>query len=431
MIIDITIRLTSFLIYVFLLNFFFSDGSSNIGIPLKHALFILLLMVIIALNTSIFPESIESIINIMVTIALIAIIAKQQHIPTKELLFLIVIFLTIDFICETLSVSLFESLLSSQYGSTSYFFEIMTTGITMAVEISLVVGAKLLFFKNRTYYQSLTIPALFALSSIPLISIIILFSFLLSKLNIEIQNNYFELFVVFGILYMNICILYLYNNLASHLRKINQITLQNNALRAEKKYITEIKRSQEKIQSIRHDLKNRYLVVLGLLAQHDVNAATNYLNQSLNSVSSHRVVYSGDSVLNYLLNEKLKVAQKNHTQFNIKVFVSPNIEIENDIFAILIGNLVDNSLEATSRLSDEKRRSISLVIKQISKNLLIDISNTYDPKEKITRAKRQYDGLGTNNVKNIVNNYHGIYKQWAQGSTYYVDVALFNVAHNK
>ncbi len=122
MIIDMSIRLLSFIIYVFLINFFFSNWSSSLRLSLKSDLIILTLIGIIVLNSTLLPPNIEPFINILVTIVLVITLAQQHGIPFKKAAFFAVIFLTVDFICEALSVLVLENILPPKYGPKSFLF---------------------------------------------------------------------------------------------------------------------------------------------------------------------------------------------------------------------------------------------------------------------------------------------------------------------
>ncbi|MGG2082183.1 GHKL domain-containing protein [Lysinibacillus pakistanensis] len=103
------------------------------------------------------------------------------------------------------------------------------------------------------------------------------------------------------------------------------------------------------------------------------------------------------------------------------------IKLDTDIFAVVLGNLIDNSINAVLRLSNSKEKEISLLIKQLDNNLLIEISNVFDTAELQTRKNRQFEGIGIKNVKRIVEEYGGIYNQWIQDNQYIVSILLLNV----
>jgi two-component system sensor histidine kinase AgrC len=425
--IDTIIRLFSFLVYAFLLNFFFSSWSVTRQLSFKRILVLLGLTGIVSLAAFFASTTVAPFINIAVTLIAMVTIASQYDVPKRDLFFWIVILLAINLISESISLAIFNAILSAQYDAQNLLFVIITTSITMTIEILMFLALKLGFFRNHVILESLNLPSLIALTSIPVVSVVVLFSFLLAKINVSIESTYFILLVAFGVLYMNLCILYLYSSLTKHLRKLNQITLQNKSLAYELKYISELKKSQEQLASVRHDLKNKFIVVRGLLEDGQIGEAKTYLQASTDQLNVRQRFYTRDIVLNYLLNDKHELANQAHIKFEIKVLLSEQINIDKDILAVLIGNLIDNALEASKRLPDPTDALITLVIKQFEDKLLIDIQNHYDPTEAITRRRRHYDGLGTSNIKRIVANYNGLYKQWTENQCYLVSIILLNI----
>ena len=87
------------------------------------------------------------------------------------------------------------------------------------------------------------------------------------NINISSHSTHSVLVIATGVLYVNLCILYLYSRLTKHLRQINQITLQNKSLAFEIKYIAELKKTQDQLIAMRHDLKNQFIVILGMLEE--------------------------------------------------------------------------------------------------------------------------------------------------------------------
>lgn len=250
----------------------------------------------------------------------------------------------------------------------------------------------------------------------------------MANINTSVHSPYFVLMITVGVLYMNLCGLYLYGSLTKHLRQINQITLQNKSLSFERKYLTELKKSQNLLAAMRHDLKNQYIVLLGLLEKKRVGDAKRYLSRSTDRLNMQQKFYTHDVVLNYLLNDKRDLADKAGIRFDIKVLLAEQINVDNDVLAILIGNLLDNALEASSRLGDSRSAKITLVIKQFDNKLLIDIENIFDPAEAMTRQRRKIEGLGTSNVKRLIARHNGLYRQWTEENKFFVSVILLDIA---
>ncbi|WP_135054469.1 cation-translocating P-type ATPase [Carnobacterium maltaromaticum] len=311
MIINLVIRLMSLVAYIFLLNYFFSGWSLERKYFAKSNFLILVIICLYMGSLYLFNFTSFPFLNILMSIVFILIIAKQYNLNKKEIFFWIPILLATNFICELISLTLFKILFSSNsYDLNSPLFIIITTVFTMVVDVSILFSIKHLFLKKNTLYQPIDLVPLVALSSIPIVSVIILLSFLLSEIQTNVNSIALGLSVSFGILYINLCILYLYNNLIKRLRKANHISLQKKALESEVKYIGEIKKNQLNISYIKHDLKNQYLVLLGLLNREHTNEAKNYILNSMNQLDHHSNFYTSDSVLNYLLNEKNSIAKK-------------------------------------------------------------------------------------------------------------------------
>ena len=263
--------------------------------------------------------------------------------------------------------------------------------------------------------------------SIPVISLFLLSTAVLPEIHIITQPNF--IFILFAaiIIYMNICILYLYITLGNYYEKLVKTTKKKNVCESELKFFSQLKNSQSKLYSMKHDLKNQYVVLMGMLSQGDTDGAEKYLQNSIQKIEHMDYFFTNNYVLNYLLNEKISIAESNGITLNVKSFFPEKIKLDTDIFAVVLGNLIDNSLNAALRLSNSKEKVISLLIKQFDKNLLIEISNVFDTAELQTRKNRQSEGIGIKNVKRIVEEHGGIYNQWIQDNQYIVSILLLNV----
>lgn len=424
--IDASIRIASFLVYVFLLNFFFSSWSFPSRLSVIRLLALAGLTGGVWLTALFVPASMEPFINVVITLVAMIVIASEYAVPSKDLFFWIIILLAIDFISESLALVLFRTLVSTQYAQ-NILFAITTTSLSMIIELFMILALKLVFFRTHRYLAALRFPVLLALASVPAVSIVVLFSFLMANSTAPAQSVYLVLLIAFGVLYMNLCMLYLYSSLTKHLQKIKHVTLQNESLAFELRHISELKKSQDQLMAMRHDLKNQFIVLLGMLEENQIADAKDYLLRSTDSLTTNQTFYTRDAVLNYLLNDKKESANKAGIKFDIKVLLAEQLTIDNEILAVLIGNLMDNALEASIRLKEAKQAEITLAIKQFEDKLLIEIENVYDPGEAAVRYRRKFEGLGTTNIKRIVSDYNGLYKQWTEGNKYLVSILLFTV----
>ena len=183
--IDMTIRLFSFLVYAFLLSFFFSSWSVSTKMSILHILILIGLTGIVALTAYLLPSKINPFIYIIVTLIAMSTISTHYEVPVKDMFFWIVILLATNFISEALALAIFRLLMSAHYSSQNIIFTIATTSISMIIEVLMILALKLVFFSTYIYLESLKIPVILALTSIPIVSIIVLFSFLMVNINIS------------------------------------------------------------------------------------------------------------------------------------------------------------------------------------------------------------------------------------------------------
>lgn len=366
-------------------------------------------------------------INMIFTALLFLVIVKRTQIDLKKEFLLVIYLLFMFLICDF--VSFFITRVVSRLESYNSNFLFMAVGGGMAIILKLMAVSvfKIIFPRKSKLKRPLNVFLLMTLISIPIISICMLSTAVISEIHIINQPNFIFILIATFIIYMNLCILYLYITLGNFYEKLEKTKTQKKVFESELKFFKQLKDSQSKLYSMKHDLKNQYVVLLGMLSQGDTAGAEKYLQNSIQTIEHIDYYFTNNYVLNYLLNEKKSIAERNGITLNVKSFFSEMIKLDTDIFAVVLGNLIDNSINAVLRLFNSKEKEISLLIKQLDNNLLIEISNVFDTAELQTRKNRRFEGIGIKNVKRIVEEYGGIYNQWIQDNQYIVSILLLNV----
>ena len=192
----------------------------------------------------------------------------------------------------------------------------------------------------------------------------------------------------------------------------------------EKSRIEEATNIWNNIKKLRHDLKNHFAVLRGKLDENDTESCKQYLSKLDNTVDSMGdFIKSGNSVIDYLINSKLSPLE------NVQVLVSGYVgnykDIEEIDLACILGNVLDNAIEAQGHVVGEKR--IELHFLQKNSNRVIICKNTINEsvlqknKElKSTKAFGDLHGLGHQIVESTVQKYNGLVN-------YYEDDGMFGV----
>jgi two-component system sensor histidine kinase AgrC len=416
----------TFMANLVVINYFFTTPNKQ---EKSSFIFLIPLIGTSFLTNLLFPEAILPVCNIILQFLAIVILTRLKRIPIQKAFFMIVLLLATMLVSDVLaSVILYKLTLFDPTQTLNLFSHMYGSALSIFLNIIFVIIFRLFLFKNNSSSKRIfRISVLIALSSIPLVSVIILCIFSLITVEIIPALNYLWI-VIFGIIYMNLCSVYLYFELQSYFKKLFQVQLQNKEFEAEVKTFKEVRKSQAQIQAMNHDLNNRFLVVLSFLENNNISSAKNYLKIALEkNEDTQQQFYTHNYTLNYLLNEKRSQAEKFDSSFNIHVFLPKKINLDNDFIAVLLGNLLDNAINAISRLTKSDEREINLTLKLFNHKLLIELSNSFNPSEVDSRKHRKIQGIGIKNIKTIVEDNGGIYEQRINDNIYTVSIVLLNI----
>ena len=427
-----TIHTLTLLIDAVLINYVFSNKCNKIEEKrsTKFNIFILSTIILSLPLRIILTDSLVPILNLFFSISVMILISEKYKISLKNSIFWIFILLVTFLLSEAITFFFINKILQiKNYDQNNILLVTTLTFFTVIIKIFFALILVNFTRKKVTFYMESNISSLIALTSIPFISIIIICTLLLVEVNLIAEKNNIltNITITIGLFLINICSLYLHFSLSKHYKKLIQTQTQNEKLKVEIKVIEQLKSSETQLRTMRHDLRNQFVVLLGLIKNNDISQAEKYLNSSLTKLNNTVTFYTNNYILNFLINNKKLIADKYDINFIIEILLPERIKLDNEILAIIVGNLLDNALEASIRVKDNSNKKIELHIKEFKGNVLIEVSNIFDCNEIKTRKKRQSDGLGIQSIQNVINKYNGIYKKWILNDLYTVSIILLNI----
>lgn len=168
----------------------------------------------------------------------------------------------------------------------------------------------------------------------------------------------------------------------------------------QEEYYQKLQNKQNETRALWHDL-NKYL--RAAKAENPEASALEQLEGMLQSAT--QIVDVGNNVLNVILNEYDQAARAAGTDLRMKVQVSPELSITPADLYILIGNTMDNALEACNHLPQEQR-IIDLTLRTHNGVLYYKLVNPCINHVNKTVADPSR-GYGLANVRLCVQKYHG------------------------
>lgn len=256
---------------------------------------------------------------------------------------------------------------------------------------------------------------------VPILSII--FAFTVSAIQGQVFGpDYLSVISLLSLIVLSFSSLYFTLHLSQQQHAYYQNKLDKEQLQFQLRETQQSQEEYQRLQSLRHDLKNKHLTLLALLEENP-DEAREYLQSLTDSISGKQTFYSKNPTVNYLLNQKLHDVE-DEIELEIDCFVPQELSIQPDILAVILGNCLDNSISACLRLTDKSERTLALNIRYFQQNLFISINNTFNEQEQETRKTRQRDGWGLRNVDDLVQEYQGTVKRFKENGRYRTEILL-------
>jgi signal transduction histidine kinase len=280
----------------------------------------------------------------------------------------------------------------------------------MIVKILLYIVA--LFINNYKNIKNKTVIPYsywFAIFFIPITSLLII----LTIIEMAADNVYKIIFVIVSLLFVNFFVFYLYDNLSvQQEERYEKLRLfQQNSYY--QKQFELIKTSLKSTRSFKHDLNNHLAVLKLLVEKNEHNEAMKHIEQMTDAiVTANEYAQSGNIIIDSILNFKLQEAVQHGISISLELNIPEQLYITSYDMSVILGNLLDNAINACSKLEKDKRLDIKIKYKR--GRLITKITNTYNGNlnysgdNLITSYEdKENHGMGFKNIKSVLDKYNG------------------------
>ncbi len=275
---------------------------------------------------------------------------------------------------------------------------LMLVCVTVISHISYPTEAKEIAFDRKQTLLLLVIPAM---------SVIVLSVLMLGE-----PPKIFAVLISGCMLIINISVFYLYNILIE-----NYIHLRDNDIYKQQTYAYQnqlevIMESQHRFRALRHDMKNHILALQVLVQRKEVEEADKYLDSMKNFMDNPgEYVKTGNDTVDSLLNYKILKANEVLKVVETKISIPEQLRLRSFDLNVLLGNLLDNAIDASMQTEDKK---LKITIKLDKGILFLNICNSCHRIAggrsdflETTKDDKVNHGIGLKNVRRIVEKYHG------------------------
>lgn len=149
-----------------------------------------------------------------------------------------------------------------------------------------------------------------------------------------------------------------------------------------------------------HDFHNHIGILRQLLSHAKSEEAMQYLDELKAPVQEMtETVWTGDETVDYMINSKAVTAKERNITYQAQVEFPRHTNLRSVDLCAILGNLLDNALEAAGQVPEKEERFVRLTIRRINQMLIIKVENSFS-NHPISR-----DGVLTTSKEN--NGLHG------------------------
>ena len=231
---------------------------------------------------------------------------------------------------------------------------------------------------------------------------------------------------------INVTAFHLYDSLTKSYVQQSKLSILETENALYSKQCEIMQSSTEELQGFRHDMNNQFIALSQLIKSEQYGDAERQLSH-LTLLTKSKIIYStsGNVIIDGLINYKLQNALNDRIKVKTEIAVPNRINIETTDLVAILGNLIDNALNALADVPED-RRSLTIKVVFSQGRLIVRTSNPYtgdilctDGKIVSDKQNSKQHGYGLNNIAKSVNKYKGYMNIDYSSNTFTVDIIMY------
>lgn len=196
------------------------------------------------------------------------------------------------------------------------------------------------------------------------------------------------------------------------------------------KHYAEVESVYRKMRGWRHDYHNHIQVLKAHLELKQYEEGNKYLDmlaEDLQTVDT--VLKTGNVMVDAILNSKLTMMKEKEIYVDATAIVPQDVSISGIDLSVLIGNMLDNAMEACMQIPKKEDRFIRIYIDIVKKQLYISVTNSMkgNPRKsgmQYISSKEGVHGFGLLRIDSIVSKHGGFINRQNEQGVFATEVML-------
>ena len=197
------------------------------------------------------------------------------------------------------------------------------------------------------------------------------------------------------------------------------------------KQYKEVENIYNQMRGWKHDYHNHIQVMKAYLALEKYSEMDIYLDDFAKDLTSvDTIIKTGNLMVDSILNSKLSMAISQDISINAKGKVPKLLNVSDIDLCVIIGNLMDNAIEAATKLENPEDRFIRVYLREMKEQLYVSVTNSVGGEVKknnldyISTKSGVNHGFGLKRVDSIVNKYDGFINRQNEEGVFATEVIL-------
>ena len=197
-----------------------------------------------------------------------------------------------------------------------------------------------------------------------------------------------------------------------------------------KKQRDEVQNIYQTMRAWRHDYHNHMQSIKAMLEMGKKAELSEYLDNLEKDLDSIDIaIRTGNVGLDAILSSKVSIARKNNIEVNCTAKVPQDLKISDVHLCAIVGNLMDNAIEACEKIPAACPRFIRIYIGLFKSQLYISVSNSNKEKKRrrlseLVTSKLGEHGFGLRRIDKLAEKYDGYVNRKNEPGIFATEVML-------
>jgi signal transduction histidine kinase len=224
------------------------------------------------------------------------------------------------------------------------------------------------------------------------------------------SNLIMALAVMFFVMWSFIILLFAIINTHERMKQKYEANFARDVIATGRDHYHKMNEQYDALRIMKHDYKFHLNTALDMLQSGDLEKSKEYLSGLHEQIENKELPnFCGNVVVNSLVSDYARKCKELNIEFNVTILIPPGFSVPNYEMCIVLGNLLENAVEACRKL--ENNRQIKLVLKPNGEQLILMVRNTFngelvlDGEKFVSTKKDDSGGIGLESVMAVVDRF--------------------------